>query len=300
MIGRIPDGCDGADKSALGAINRPLQPIYSAFASRSRLVDCLQRVHTPGELRSEETGSVPLCYNVTKLFAVRQGREKDGMPDIDKEPGASMPIVACVTVGAFQENCYLYACPQTHEAVIIDPGDEAESILKNIAELKLIPKYIINTHGHIDHIGAIDAVSAVYPVPLAIHPDDVHMYTDEGVVRTFGRRAPLVQRKPDILLKEGDTFSFGTLTLEVLHTPGHTPGGVCLVSRPYCVFSGDTLFHRSIGRTDLEVGNYEQLIRSIREKLSTLDDDLVVFPGHGVPTTILEEKHENPFVTIEE
>ncbi len=210
------------------------------------------------------------------------------------------PLVACVTVGIFQENCYLYACPQTLEAVIIDPGDEAERILQRIAELKLIPKYIINTHGHIDHIGAIDAVSAVYPVPLAIHPDDVHMYTDERVARTFGRRAPLVRRKPDILLKEGDTFSFGTLTLEVLHTPGHTPGGVCLVSRPYCVFSGDTLFHRSIGRTDLEGGNYEQLIRSIREKLYTLDDDLVVFPGHGVPTTIVEEKHENPFVTIEE
>jgi hydroxyacylglutathione hydrolase len=210
------------------------------------------------------------------------------------------PLVACVTVGMFQENCYLYACPQTLEAVIIDPGDEAERILRRIAELKLIPKYIINTHGHIDHIGAIDAVSAVYPVPLAIHPADVDMYTDERVARTFGRRAPLVQRKPDILLKEGDTFSFGTLTLEVLHTPGHTPGGVCLVSRPYCVFSGDTLFHRSIGRTDLEGGNYEQLIRSIREKLYTLDDELVVFPGHEVPTTILEEKHENPFVTIEE
>jgi len=224
-------------------------------------------------------------------------REENTMSDTNND---QRPLVACVTVGIFQENCYLYACPQTLEAVIIDPGDEAERILQRIAELKLIPKYIINTHGHIDHIGAIDAVSAVYPVPLAIHPDDVHMYTDERVARTFGRRAPLVRRKPDILLKEGDTFSFGTLTLEVLHTPGHTPGGVCLVSRPYCVFSGDTLFHRSIGRTDLEGGNYEQLIRSIREKLYTLDDDLVVFPGHGVPTTIVEEKHENPFVTIEE
>jgi hydroxyacylglutathione hydrolase len=219
------------------------------------------------------------------------------MPNTNKQK-EQKPIVACVTVGIFQENCYLYACPQTLEAVIIDPGDEAERILERIADLKLIPKYIINTHGHIDHIGAIDAVSEVYPVPLAIHPDDVHMYTDERVARMYGRRAPLVQRKPDILLKEGDTFSFGTLTLEVLHTPGHTPGGVCLVSRPYCVFSGDTLFYRSIGRTDFPGGNYEQLIRSIREKLYTLDDDLDVFPGHEIPTTILEEKHENPFVHI--
>src|SRR5437588_7961773 len=121
------------------------------------------------------------------------------MPTIDKEPESTMPIVACVTVGDFQENCYLYACPQTREAVIIDPGDEAERILQSIRELKLIPKYIINTHGHIDHICAIDAVSAVYPVPLAIHPADVHMYTDEDVARMFGRSAPLVSRKPDIL-----------------------------------------------------------------------------------------------------
>lgn len=210
------------------------------------------------------------------------------------------PLVACITVGAFQENCYLYACPQTLEAVIIDPGDEAERILARLRELRFIPRYIINTHGHIDHICAIDEVSAAYPVPLAIHPDDVFMYTDEEVARMFGRPAPLVKRQPDILLHEGDTITFGTLKLEVLHTPGHTPGGICLVSHPYCVFSGDTLFRRSIGRTDLPGGNYEQIIASIREKLYTLDDDLVVFPGHGDPTTIIEEKAENPFVNVEE
>jgi len=216
------------------------------------------------------------------------------MPDTEKE---QMPIVSYVTVGIFQENCYLYACPQTHEAVIIDPGDEAERILKAISKLNLTPKYILNTHGHIDHIRAIDAVSAVYPVPLAIHPDDVSMYTDEHVARRYGLSAPLVHRKPDILLKDGDRISFGTLTLEVLHTPGHTPGGVCFVSRPYCVFSGDTLFYQGIGRTDFEGGNYEQLITSIREKLYALEDDLTVFPGHGPRTTIKEEKSDNPFVT---
>ena len=219
------------------------------------------------------------------------------MPQADKEQA---PIVACVTVGLFQENCYLYACPETLEAVIIDPGDEAERIIQQIQELKLIPKYIINTHGHIDHISAIDGVSAVYPVPLAIHPDDVYMYTDERTAKSFNRPAPLVKRKPDILLKEGDTISFGTLALKVLHTPGHTPGGICLVSRPYCVFSGDTLFYRGIGRTDFEGGSYKQIEKSIREKLYTLEDDLVVFPGHGRPTTIIEEKYENPFVTVEE
>ncbi len=200
----------------------------------------------------------------------------------------------------FEENCYLYACPQTREAAIIDPGDEPERILKTIQELKLTPRYIINTHGHIDHICAIDAVSKVYPVPLAIHPADVPLYTDEQAARMFGRTAPLVRRKPDILLKEGERLSFGTLSLEVIHTPGHTPGGICLIGRPYCIFSGDTLFYRGIGRTDLPGGNFEQIIASIREKLYTLDEDLLVFPGHGEPTTIIEEKHENPFVTIEE
>jgi hydroxyacylglutathione hydrolase len=211
-----------------------------------------------------------------------------------------MPIVACITVGMFAENCYLYACPQTREAVIIDPGDEPERILETIQELKLTPKYIVNTHGHIDHICAIDAVSEVYHVPLAIHSADVPMYTDPQTAELFGRTAPLVKRQPDILLKEGDRISFGTLTLDVLHTPGHTPGGICLVSQPYCVFSGDTLFQRSIGRTDLPGGDYNQIITSIRKKLYTLDDDLVVFPGHGESTTIAEEKHENPFVAVEE
>lgn len=213
-------------------------------------------------------------------------------------PQKQLPLVACITVGLFEENCYLYACPETREAVIIDPGDEAEQILARIQELNLVPKYIINTHGHIDHIGAIDAVSEVYPVPLAIHPDDVFMYTDVEMARRFGKQPPLVKRTPDILLKEGDVLTFGTLSLEVLHTPGHSPGSVSLISRPYCIFSGDTLFRRGIGRTDLVGGNYEQIITSIAEKLYVQDEELQVFPGHGDPTTILEEKQENPFVTL--
>lgn len=210
------------------------------------------------------------------------------------------PIVSCITVGPLQENCYLYACPHTREAVIIDPGDEAERILQRIQTLHLVPTYILNTHGHFDHIGAIDAVSAVYPVPLAIHPADVFLYSSEWAAQLLGRETPLVKRTPDILLHEGARISFGSLSLEVVHTPGHTPGSVCLVSRPYCVFSGDTLFYRSIGRTDLEGGDAVQIVSSVREKLYALDDDLTVFAGHGRPTTIIEEKYENPFVTVEE
>lgn len=221
------------------------------------------------------------------------------MPELEQQPDA-MPIVACVTVGALEENCYLYACPQTREAVIIDPGDEPERILATIQDLQLIPKYIINTHGHFDHICAIDAISDIYPVPLAIHPADIPLYTDGQAAKAYGRSAPLVKRTPDILLQEGDHLSFGSLSLDIVHTPGHTPGGICLVSRSYCVFSGDTLFYRGIGRTDLPGGNYTQIEQSIRNKLYTLEDDLVVFPGHGQPTTIIEEKYENPFVNTEE
>jgi hydroxyacylglutathione hydrolase len=214
----------------------------------------------------------------------------------DRETAADKPIVARITVGAFQENCYLYACPHTREAVIIDPGDEAGRILQRIQKLELVPKYILNTHGHLDHVAAIDEISAVYPVPLAIHSDDVYMYADEESAKFFGRPAPLVKRAPDILLKEGDRLTFGTLSLTVLHTPGHSPGSVSFVSAPYCVFSGDTLFYRAIGRTDFEGGNYDQIVASIQDKLYTLEEDLAVFPGHGRPTTIIEEKTENPFV----
>jgi hydroxyacylglutathione hydrolase len=212
----------------------------------------------------------------------------------------NLPIVACITVGMFETNCYLYACPQTREAVIIDPGDEAQRILETIQDLKLLPKYIINTHGHIDHICAIDEISKVYPVPLAIHSADARLYSDEFNALIYGRTSPIVQRSPELLLQEGNRISFGTLTLEVLHTPGHSPGSICLISPPYCVFSGDTLFYRGIGRTDLPGGNYEQIEQSIRNKLYILEGELVVFPGHGQPTTILEEMHENPFVSTEE
>src|SRR5438270_11836799 len=131
---------------------------------------------------------------MTKSIAVRVREGKRYMPANKKEQEPDMPIVACITVGDFQENCYLYACPHTREAVIIDPGDEPEKILQSIRELELLPKYILNTHGHIDHIGAIDAISIIYSVPLAIHPDDVPLYTDESVAKMYGRPSPLVHR----------------------------------------------------------------------------------------------------------
>jgi glyoxylase-like metal-dependent hydrolase (beta-lactamase superfamily II) len=224
----------------------------------------------------------------------------DQQQALSPEALARMPIVARITVGALQENCYIYACPITKEAVIIDPGDEAERILETIQELQVIPRYILNTHGHFDHTAAIDEISAVYPVPLAIHEADLYMYTDPRFAEFAGRPAPLVKRKPDFFLHDGDQITFGTLRLDVVFTPGHSPGGVSLVSEPYCVFSGDTLFQRGVGRYDFEYGDRDTLFHSILTRLYTLPEDLVVFSGHGDPTTIGEEKYENPFVTVEE
>src|ERR1700737_3352334 len=150
------------------------------------------------------------CYGIMYFKYQYNGREKHKMPDNGEnetdqdELDDKRPLVTCITVGIFQENCYLYACPVTHEAVIIDPGDEAPRILSRIEELGFIPKYILNTHGHIDHICAIDEVRAVYAVPFAIHADDVYMLSDERTAQMYGRKAPLVKREPDMLLKEGN------------------------------------------------------------------------------------------------
>jgi glyoxylase-like metal-dependent hydrolase (beta-lactamase superfamily II) len=133
-----------------------------------------------------------------------------------------------------------------------------------------------------------------------MHAEDVFFLSAEQAAQMAGRPAPLVKRQVDLLLREGDTLNVGTLTLEVLHTPGHSPGSLSFVCSPFCVFSGDALFRRSIGRTDLPGGNYAQLKTAIQTKLYTLDEELVVFPGHGDPTRIIEEKYENPFVYLEE
>src|SRR5713101_3922180 len=150
-----------------------------------------------------------LCYNVFQVTVSELVKDKQSMPETDKE---LKPIVACVTVGPFQENCYLYACPQTLEAVIIDPGDEAERIIQRIQELEFIPKYIINTHGHIDHICAIDEVSAVYPVPLAIHPADASMYTDE-------RTAKILQGEVILRLQSQSVISYTGLMMTWWFSP---------------------------------------------------------------------------------
>ncbi len=192
-------------------------------------------------------------------------------------------------------NCYILGCENTKEAVVIDPGDDGDQILMALAKSALKVKYLINTHGHFDHVGANKAMKEATNAEIGIHPDDAPMLMElSKSASMFGLSA---ENSPpaDILLNHGDQLSFGDITLDVIHTPGHSKGGICLYTKGY-LFAGDTLFKSSIGRTDLPGGNYDTLIASIRTKLFGLPDDTIVYTGHGPETSIGDEKRMNPFL----
>jgi hydroxyacylglutathione hydrolase len=211
------------------------------------------------------------------------------------------PLVyqAVVAKGIVDTNCYILACPQTRQAMIIDPGALSEAEINNILGLvgqhDLNVQFIANTHGHIDHIAGNFIIKESTGAELLIHKDDADMILSgsaNGSVM-FGRN--VVSPPADRLLKDEEQIDLGKISLKVLHTPGHTPGCICL----YVVgllFSGDTLFAGSVGRTDLPGGSDKAIIRSIKEKLMTLPDETVVRPGHGPRTTIGREREGNPFL----
>lgn len=206
-------------------------------------------------------------------------------------------IVEKLAVGPYASNCYIVGSQSNKEGMIIDPGDEAKGILKKVKELKLDIKLIVLTHGHIDHTGALKEVREATGATVAVHTDDA---------QSLGRGVSLISvlmpglsyptpPPPDRLLKDGDSIDIGDLHFLVLHTPGHTPGGICLLGEGV-VFSGDTLFNYGIGRTDLPGGSYNQIMNSLQTKLMTLPDDTIVYPGHGPRTTIGAEREGNPFL----
>lgn len=204
-------------------------------------------------------------------------------------------IIKKLEVGPIMANCYVLGCEDTKEAVVIDPGDEADRILMTLSESNLRVKYIINTHGHFDHVGANKRMKEITGAELLIHAEDEPMLKDlHGAAQAFGLRS---ENSPpsDRHLAHGDELTFGNITLSVVHTPGHSRGGVCLYTDG-ALFSGDTLFAGSIGRTDLPGGDYDTLITSIKEKLLAFDDKTIVYPGHGPETSILQERRMNPFL----
>lgn len=201
------------------------------------------------------------------------------------------------TVGPLSENPYLLTCSETNQAIIIDPGDEAERLWQAIVNAGVHLKAIVLTHAHMDHVGAVTAIRERAQVPVYLHPaDDELLAMVPMQARMFGLDADPVA-PADHPLQHGDEISVGNVTFHVLHTPGHSPGGVCFYSAAAkTLIAGDTLFYRGVGRTDLPGGNTQQLVQSIHTHLWSLPDDVRVYPGHGPATTIGEEKRLNPFV----
>lgn len=204
-------------------------------------------------------------------------------------------IIKRLTVGPIMANCYIVGCEETRNAAIIDPGDEAQRILEAVEEASLNVVHIINTHGHFDHVGANGAVKEKTGAKLAIHSLDapfLKVVVDSAAAWGLSA-AP--SPEPDRLLEDQDTIEVGSLSFTVIHTPGHSPGGIALLSDGY-VFVGDTLFAGSIGRSDFPGGDYQTLINSIKNRLLTLPDTVQVMPGHNEPSTIGREKRFNPFL----
>ncbi|MBP2649369.1 MAG: putative metallo-hydrolase [Firmicutes bacterium] len=199
-------------------------------------------------------------------------------------------------VGFIGTNCYIIFDEDSKEAAVIDPGGSVADILAVINSEKLNVKYIINTHGHADHITANSPVKEATGALILIHKDDADMLINPKSNLSAMMGGTGVKGGPaDHVLNDGDVIKIGTENFTVLHTPGHTPGGICLLSGDI-LFSGDTLFAMSVGRSDFPGGSHDQLITSIQEKLMPLDDSVKVFPGHGAATTIGDERKLNPFI----
>ena len=203
-------------------------------------------------------------------------------------------IIEKLEVGPFASNCYIVGSESNREGIIIDPGAEAEEILKKVKDLGLSIKLIVLTHGHIDHITALDAVKEATGAEVALHAGDAGALQGGSVSTIFGFSYPPLP-PPDRLLEDGDSIAIGDLHFSVLHTPGHSPGSLCFLGQGV-VFTGDTLFNLGIGRFDLPGGNGGQLMDSIHTKLMVLPDNTVVYPGHGPETTISVERRANPFL----
>ena len=205
-------------------------------------------------------------------------------------------IVRTLPVGMIQTNCYVVGCEETHKAVVIDPGGDADVIVGVVESNDLDVLYVLNTHCHFDHIGANSQVLAATGAKLALHPAEIPALQSGGGAALFG--IPLVKSPdPDVHLRDGQSLTVGSLCFEVLLTPGHSPGGVSFyVAEERAVFVGDTLFSGGVGRTDLPGGNPAELMVSIQNVLFVLPSSTVVYPGHGPATTIDREKRTNPWV----
>jgi hydroxyacylglutathione hydrolase len=211
-------------------------------------------------------------------------------------------LVETQAVGPFFKNGFVVTCPRTREAVLIDPGDEVQSLLAYIERQQLSVRHILLTHAHIDHVTGVAAAKHALDVPIHLHQADLFLY--DALPQQAAMFGLPVQGPPppvDEFYTPGQIIAFGECTVRPLHTPGHCPGGVCLQvgsdgAAGDDLFVGDTLFAGSIGRTDLPGGNHRTLIEAIRSVLFAFDDSAKVYPGHGPETTIGRERRTNPFL----
>jgi glyoxylase-like metal-dependent hydrolase (beta-lactamase superfamily II) len=209
-------------------------------------------------------------------------------------------ILEVRAVAPFYKNGFVIACERTHEAVIVDPGDEVDELIAVVRDLDVDVRHILLTHAHVDHVTGVGAVKDEYSAPVYLHRDDLFLY--EKAVEQGAMFGIPVRRPPPVdVYYDGSPIAFGDFIVDVHHTPGHCPGGVCLQigkagNAERHLFVGDTLFAGSIGRTDLPGGDYEVLMRSITRVLFPLGDAAIVHPGHGPDTTIERERTTNPFV----
>lgn len=205
--------------------------------------------------------------------------------------------ITTMVVGPLQVNCYVVGCQESRKALVVDPGDEGERIIDAIRAAGWHIDHIVNTHGHFDHIGANRALVDATGASLMIHEDDLPLLQRaQAHARVYGLHAE-PSPAPDRLLHDGDQINFGLQSCQVIHLPGHSPGGIALLCGRHLLV-GDVLFAGSIGRTDLPGGDHHTLVEGIRSKLWRLPGDTIVYPGHGPETTIAHEMHTNPFVGL--
>ncbi|MHC4636450.1 MAG: MBL fold metallo-hydrolase [Planctomycetota bacterium] len=207
--------------------------------------------------------------------------------------------IDCLVLGAFETNCYIARKSETDkDCLIIDTGLQSEKLIAYLIEEQLHPIAVIFTHGHADHITGLELLRENFTgIKSYIHKLDSEMFTDPSANLSMLAGIHFSTDDADVILEEGDVIKSAGIELEVIHTPGHTPGGICLYSKSENIlFSGDTLFAESVGRTDFPGGDMKKLIAGIKKKLIILPEEVVVYPGHGPETTIENEKKYNPFL----